>query len=432
MKAAVSSQRFLYSHEHETDMTIHTQNDAPQSNPGTPGSDAASGIAANALNASSSLSDYQDLFQLDPDFIHLNHAAVAPWPRATQQAVCQFAQENARQGSWAYPQWLQTEQTVRDQLCRVIGVEDSATIALVKNTSEALSFVAYGLTWQEGDNIVISNQEFPSNRVVWESLKNQGVEVRAADITHCKDVEAALIAQCDNNTRLLSISAVQYASGLKLDLARLGESCRQRNILICVDAIQQAGALPLALQQCDVDFAMADGHKWLLGPEGLGFFYVKPEAMNRLKLTQYGWHMLDKPGDFDNESWQIADTARRFECGSPNMTGVHALHASLAIIEQVGIDTIAARILDNSQFLIQQLQSIPGVSVVTPPSPQRHAGIVSFRSADKDLNALFQRLSQQRIFCALRSNAIRLSPHFYTPRQHLELCLQHIRDFANA
>jgi len=373
---------------------------------------------------------FQDLFQLEPNIIYLNHAAVAPWPRVTQQAVCRFAQESAEQGSWHYPKWLQVEQTLREQLCRVIDVEDSANLALVKNTSEALSFVAYGLDWYDGDNIVISNQEFPSNRVVWESLRSHGVEVRAADIGSANDAEAALIALCDRRTRLLSISAVQYATGFRMDLHRLGEFCRRQDILFCVDAIQQAGALPMALEDCHVDFAMADGHKWLLGPEGLGFFYIKPNTMNLLKLTQYGWHMLEQPNEFDKPDWHIANSARRFECGSPNMTGIHALHASLGLIEQVGLVNIARQILDNSQFLMQGLATIAGVIPVTHPSTDRHAGIVAFRLIDKDIKQLFQFLSQQRIFCALRGNAIRFSPHFHTPRPQLEFCLQQVAHFA--
>jgi len=372
----------------------------------------------------------QDLFQLDTDIIYLNHAAVAPWPQATLNAVCRFAQENAQQGSWHYPQWLQVEQALREQFCRVIGVDDSSSIALVKNTSEALSFVAYGLDWTSGENIVISNQEFPSNRVLWESLKSRGVDVRVANIATVDDAESALFAQCDENTRLLSISAVQYASGIRMNLQRIGEFCQRRNILFCVDAIQQAGALPLSLADCQVDFAMADGHKWLLGPEGLGFFYIKPSVMNQLKLTQFGWHMLENPSDFDKTDWRIADTARRFECGSPNMMGIHALHASLSVIEQVGLTNVANQVLDNSRYLFDRLLEIPGVRLVTPRQDGRYAGIVSFYIVDKDMNQLFRFLSQQKIFCALRGNAIRFSPHFHTPRWQLEQSLRQVEIFV--
>jgi len=373
---------------------------------------------------------YQDLFQLEPDLIYLNHAAVAPWPRATAQAVSRFAQENAQQGSLAYPRWLQTEQALRKQLCRVIGVEDNDTVALVKNTSEALSFVAYGLTWKEGDNIVISNEEFPSNRVVWESLRNQGVELRMASLSAHDDAEAAIMKLCDKRTRLISISAVQYASGFRVKLERLGEFCRQKDILFCVDAIQQAGALPMFLQDCHVDFAMADGHKWLLGPEGLGFFYVRAEAMEQLRLTQFGWHMLDNPSDFDQVDWHVANGAQRFECGSPNMTAIHALHASLELVENIGMDAVATQVLDNTRYLIEQLQQIESCVIVTPLSSERHAGIVSFRLSECDMPALFKFLSERKVFCALRGGAIRLSPHFHTPREQLAVCMSHIRAFA--
>lgn len=375
---------------------------------------------------------YQDLFQLDSDLIYLNHAAIAPWPRVTQQAVAEFALENARQGSLSYPQWLRTEQKLREQLCRLIGVDNSASIALVKNTSEALSFVAYGLHWQADDNVVVSNQEFPSNRIVWESLQNQGVEIRIANIDQPDvDPETALLALCNQKTRLISISSVQYASGIRIHLERLTEYCRPRNILVCVDAIQQAGVLPLNLDDSGVNFAMADGHKWMLGPEGLGFFYVHPDNLEQLRLTQFGWHMRQHPADFDNPDWEIANDAKRFECGSPNMLGIHALHASLGLIEDIGYKAISEQVLDNTRWLIEQLQRIPGIDIITPGDRERHAGIVNFRLAQAEQNqALFEYLASQRIFCALRGGGVRLSPHFYTPRADLESGVNAVAQFV--
>ena len=203
------------------------------------------------------------MFNIENEFPHevglryLNHAAVAPWPLRATQAVAAFAEQNSRSGARDYPQWLKTEQRLRERLQRLLNAPSSDDIALVKNTSEALSFVAFGLDWRDGDQVVISDQEFPSNRVVWEALKDRGVAVIAVALDGA-DPELDLISACTARTRVLSVSAVQYASGLRLDLPRLGRLCNQKGVLLCVDAIQQIGALPFDVQECDCAFAMAD------------------------------------------------------------------------------------------------------------------------------------------------------------------------------
>lgn len=365
--------------------------------------------------------DLSEEFQLQDDLLYLNHAAVSPWPRRTAQAVAQFANENVRQGSLAYPHWLETEKSLRDKLRQLINAPSVDDIALVKNTSEALSFVASGIDWHAGENIVSSDEEFPSNRIVWEALSSSGVELRRANLAVGDSPEASLFAMVDEHTRMIAISSVQYATGLRLDLERIGEFCRENSILFCVDAIQQIGALPLDVQTCHADFVCADGHKWMLGPEGLGLFYCRQELRERLELHQFGWHMVEHVGDFERDSWQPASSARRFECGSPNMLSIHALDASLSLLLEYGVERVAAQVLDNSRFILEQLNASGFISA-TPADPQRHAGIVSFAHTNGEgkTATIFSTLQENRLFCALRGGNIRFSPHFYTPREKLE------------
>lgn len=343
---------------------------------------------------------------------YLNHAAVAPWPRRATEAVRSFAEQNSLIGARDYPDWLKIEQRLRLRLKRLLNAPSSDDIALVKNTSEALSFVAFGLDWRAGDQIVISNEEFPSNRVVWEALKPRGVEVIQVDLRG-KDPEADLLAACGPRTRLLAISAVQYASGLRLDLLRLGAGCQARGVLFCVDAIQQLGAQPFDAQANGCAFAMADGHKWMLGPEGLGVFYCRADLREHLTLHEYGWHMLEHAGDYDRSDWQPAHSARRFECGSPNMLGAMALEASLSLLEEVGMPQVAAQIEERMVLLQQGLQRL-GATLHSPLDPDRRAGILTFSLGGWDNQALFARLKEQQIVCAQRGPGIRFSPHFYT------------------
>lgn len=362
-------------------------------------------------------------FPLEKNIIYLNHAAVAPWPARTRDAVIQFARENTSTGSANYLQWIETEQSLREKLAQLINAPSADDIALLKNTSEALSVVAHGLDWKSGDNIVTSNEEFPSNRIVWESLSEQGVQLRQVDLASAPTPEQALISQIDKNTRVLAISSVEYASGLRLDLQQLGNYCHRVGVLFCVDAIQSIGAVGLDVQSIEADFVMADGHKWMLGPEGIALFYVRPELRERLHLYQYGWHMVEEHMNFDTKQWKPANSARRFECGSPNMLGIHALNASIGLIQEIGMDVISARVLANSQYLVDKIQSHTELELITRADSERLAGIITFRRAGVDSKQLYQSLMSQGIMCAYRGGGIRFSPHFYTHQSSLDKAL---------
>ena len=360
---------------------------------------------------------------LDPGVLHCNHAAVAPWPRAVVEAVESFARENGRQGSRRYLQWLEVEARLRQRLAQLINAPHVDTISLLKNTSEALSVVAWGLDWQPGDSIVTSDEEFPSNRIVWESLAELGVELRQISLA-AEDPEGALLDAMDGSTRLLAISSVQYASGRRLDMERLGHACSDRDVLFCIDAIQQLGALRLDVQACRADFVAADGHKWLLGPEGVALFYCRAELRDRLHLHQFGWHMTDHPGEFDRKAWQPALCGRRFECGSPNQLGIHALDAAVGVLLETGMEAIERAVLARSGYLLEQLLQDNEVELITPFDSAHRAGIVTFRLKSMEATqAAYEQLQRHGVLCALRGGGIRLSPHAWTTQDELDAVL---------
>ena len=398
-------------------------------------------MAATAIDRPTSM--HPD-FDLDPDLLYLNHAAIAPWPQRTVAAVARFAAEQGRLGSQRYLAWLEVEQRLRERAARLIGADSAQDIALLKSTSEGLSFVAQGLDWRPGDNIVSIAQEFPSNRIVWETLAERGVELRTLDLAATgsrrqqgpkadpqadpetepqADPEAALLALCDARTRLLAVSWVQYGRGQRLDIPRLAAACRARGILLCLDAIQGLGALPFDLTESPVDFLVADGHKWLLGPEGLALFWCRPALREQLRLSEFGWHMVEDMGAFDRTDWQPATSARRFECGSPNMLGIHALEASLALLEETGAATIASAIEERIARLVELVDEA-GFELLSPRLPARRAGILTFRVPGVDQQQLYQQLMQQGLMCASRGGGLRFSPHFHTPHAHLTQAIE--------
>lgn len=370
-------------------------------------------------------------FDLDDDIIYLNHAAVSPWPVKTAAAVSRFAKENASVGSKNYSDWLKVENSLRQKLAELINANSVNEISLLKSTSEGLSLIAYGLNWNAGDNIVLPEEEFPSNKIVWQSLQNQGVEVRLIPINDALNPEHALIAAMDDSTRLLTCSSVQYASGLKLDLEKLGTACKSADkpILFCIDAIQSIGALQFDAQKYSADFVVADGHKWMMGPEGLALFYCREDLIAQLKIYEFGWHMLENPGDFTQTSYAYSTSGTRFECGSPNMTAIHALNASLDIIFEIGMNTIESLVLKNTQYLIDQLQNIDNCEILTPVDNSRHAGIVLFSIEGTDSENLYNYLMLHGVMCASRGGGVRLSPHFYIRKEQLERVIALIAEF---
>jgi selenocysteine lyase/cysteine desulfurase len=371
-------------------------------------------------------------FQLDDHILHLNHAAVAPWPKVTRDAVVAFADENVSIGSQNYDRWLQTEQQLKQKLVRLINAESTDEIAILKNTSEGLSLIAQGLKFECGDNIVIPAEEFPSNKVVWQALESQGVELRQVPVQASEQPELALIDAIDEHTRLLSCSSVQYARGLRLDLNLIGNACKHNDTLFCVDAIQSLGAIVFDVQLCQADFVVADGHKWMCAPEGTALFYCRQSVQPLLQLRQFGWHMLKDAFNFSHqhEQMQIADNAQRFESGSPNMMGITALNASLGLLLDIGIDNIQAKVLDNASYLIEKLQELPDMTILTPGGHDRYAGIVTFRKNDMDNLKLYQHLQDNNVICACRGGGIRFSPHFYTSKQVMDRALKVLSDFC--
>ena len=351
--------------------------------------------------------------------LYFNHAAVGPWPRCTAEAVQNFADENMRQGSAAYREWIVREDDLRQGLADLTGAASADDIALLKNTTECISAVAFGLDWKPGDNVVLPVGEFPSNRLPWLAQAARGLEIREVDIRTAEHAETALLEAMDHNTRLLTVSAVQWNDGFRLDLHALGDACERKNVLFFVDAIQQLGALPLDVEACRIDFLAADAHKWLLAPEGIAVFYCRDSARPELQLLQQGWHMFEHPWKFERDDWTPALSAKRFEAGSPNSIGQAALNASLNLLLEYGMANVGRRVLSNTDYLLANLEHLPGVRVSSHEAADRRSGIVSFTHKELSILSLHRELTRAGVSVVVRGDSIRVSPHFYQGEKQL-------------
>ena len=364
----------------------------------------------------------QDQFCIEVDRCYVNHAAISPWPLCTVAAVKQFADENGRDGPEHYASWIRRESELRKSLAMLLNAPSPADIALLKNTTEGICTVAFGLDLLAGDNIVIPCDEFPSNSLPWLAQASRGINIRQVDIRQAENAETALFDAMDAHTRILAVSAVQWTDGFRLNLVKLGEYCQQRNVLFFVDAIQQLGALQLDVAAAQIDFLAADAHKWLLGPEGIAVFYCTAKAREHLNLQQVGWHMLENHWNFSG-AMPATKTARRFEAGSPNSMGQVAMLTSLQLLLDHGMENVEQQILANTACLLNGLQGIKGIQLTSRREVERRSGIVSFKPTLQAVNQLHDELQACGLRCSLRNGGIRLSPHFYQGEKEMQRVL---------
>lgn len=367
------------------------------------------------------IEDIRSRFPVTRNWIYMNHAGIAPISECVYRAMDDMLCDQTRNGMANLSKWDEVCSRTRESAARLIGATASE-IAFVKNTSEGILTVANGLTWREGDNVVIPDRGFPANVYPWVNLHSSGVEVRRIPEVDGRIPLRDLLNAVDDRTRVLSVSSVEFASGFRHDLRKIGRFCRERGVLFFVDVIQSLGVLSLDVEDAGVDFLSADAHKWLLGPEGVGVFYCAHRARPHLRVANLGWANVVDPRDFLSYDTTLLPDARRFECGTLNTVGIHGLSACLELLHRVGIERIETRVLSLTDRLCAGLEE-KGCDVLSSRAPGEKSGIVVFHHAAVRTEAIYQKLCEARVVCAIRGGRIRLSPHFYNTEEEVDRVL---------
>jgi len=357
---------------------------------------------------------YRELFPVTRNVVYFNHAAVGPLSVRACEAMEGHARDQRDFGALHWKQWYAEIDRARESAARLIGGRPEE-VAVLKNTSEGLSFVAGGLRWAEGDNVVTTALEFPSNWTPWKRLEEQRVECRVAALPTVDELDKLI----DERTRIVTVSSVAFHNGFTADLEAIGALCARKNVLFCVDAIQSVGVLPIDVRKAKIDFLAADGHKWMCGPEGAAIFYVAAERLELLDVLESGWTNVQRGGKFIGCGTEWLPDARRFEAGSLNTNGVYGLRAALDLIHEVGIDTIAARALQTATLLANELANI-GWTVASPQPIRSPIVAATPPDVEKSLLRWHRRLEENGIVTAPREGFIRFSPHFYNDREEVE------------
>lgn len=352
------------------------------------------------------------------NWAYFDHAAVAPLSGPARAALCEWTDDVAANGDVHWDRWRKRVERVRSLAAGLLGARKSE-IALVRNTTEGIHLVAEGYPWQAGDNVVLPSGEFPSNRYPWQNLRARGVEVRQIPTHNERWDPSELEAACDRRTRIVAASWVGYATGWRNDLELLAEIAHRHGALLFVDAIQGLGVLPLDISKTPIDFLAADGHKWLLGPEGAGILFVRQEHLETLRPLGVGWNSVMDTGDFASSELSLKPSAARYEGGSYNMPGVHALGASLEFLADYGIEAIAARLFEVTEELCRQLR-IQGAEIVSVRDADRWSGIVAFTLPQQDSATVRQACLKHNVAVNCRAGRVRVSPHVYTDATDIE------------
>jgi selenocysteine lyase/cysteine desulfurase len=364
-------------------------------------------------------------FPVTRDRIFLAHAGVCPLPHRVAEAISECAKCGTRGDQEAFV--LHRLNEARKLGAQLLNCQPEE-VALVGPTSLALSFVAAGLSFRRGDNILIYHDDYPSNVYPWMALAERAVEVRLLNTRGLGVIRPQdVMGQVDENTRLVALASSHFISGYRIDFQAIGKFLRERGILFCLDAIQTLGAFPTTVEH--VDFLAADAHKWLLGPCGAGLLYVRRELQEKLNPPIYGWHNVHCPNFVAQEHIVFRTGAAKYEAGTHNLLGLVGLIAALELVLEIGIENIVTELLRKRAWLVPALQA-KGFTVLNADAKIENAsGIISFHQAGKDLTALHKKLTDAGVVATLRAdrkrqNYIRFSPHFYNTDAELHRPLE--------
>jgi selenocysteine lyase/cysteine desulfurase len=360
--------------------------------------------------------------QVARHWAYLDHAAVAPLSGPAQRAIARWSEDAAANGDTDYQAWMRQLGEARQRSAQLIHAQPEE-IALVPNTTAGVTLVAEGYPWKGGDNVVLPDNEFPSNQYPWLNLLTRGVEVRRVPTEGGLVPLEALAQACDGRTRIVSVSWVAYASGWRQDLDRLAEMVHGRGALLFLDAIQGLGVFPLDVRRTPIDFLAADGHKWLLGPEGAGIFYLRREHLDLLRPLGVGWNSVAHDHDFTRIELDLKHAAERYEGGSTNAAGFIGLNASLDLLLRFGPEAIGQRVLEITDLACHRLAGA-GAVIDSFRGGDRRSGIVSFRLPGRDPDALRKQCLQRQVVLSCRAGRLRISPHAYNDASDIDRLIE--------
>ncbi len=365
----------------------------------------------------------QGEFPVKKNLIYFNNASIGPMSNRVISRITSFLNDVRDYGRLHYPNWCQyADAEIKGDIAKFIGAE-SSEIAFVKNTTEGILIVSNGLDWKPGDNVIIADIEYPSNVYCWMNLERRGVSIKWVRNKSGRILVEDIEELIDGRTRLVSLSAVQFSNGFRLDLERLGDLCRRRKILLNLDAIQWLGALHMDLKQYHIDFLSAGSHKWLLGPIGTGIFYCNQNSMEYIHPHNVGYHSVDKSEDHMDYELIFRPNAGRFEEALVNFPGIWGLHEAIRTFLELGTENVEKHIFDLISHATEGLTA-KAYEIISPIGKREGSGILSFRHPTVPSEKIYENLAKNKVNVAIRAGNLRMSPSIYNDHDEVERFLK--------
>lgn len=369
-----------------------------------------------------SLRKYRELMAVPQQWTFLNHAATSPITKAAMEAMTSYLDDVCRNATANRQRWNQQVEQARQLMADLLHCSPQE-IAFVKNTSEGVSMAANGLNLSEGDNVVTTDIEYPANIYPWMKLSEKGVTLKLVPSKDGRVPGNDLLEAVDEKTRVVAVSSVEFSTGFRHDLRRIGEFCRDKDIFFFVDGIQSVGALEVDVKQCHISALSAGPQKWLLGPLGAGVLYVGEEWLPKVAATEIGWLTVENAEEYLDYRLIPKKDAGKFECGSLNTAGIIGMAASVKVLLEVGIPNIENRIMGLTDHLCEGLEK-KGYEVYSSRKDGEKSGIVLFTSPTHPARELWRRGRDEKIITSVRYDRVRVSPHFYNTGQEIERLLE--------
>ncbi|HXY36674.1 MAG TPA: aminotransferase class V-fold PLP-dependent enzyme [Planctomycetaceae bacterium] len=366
--------------------------------------------------------DFRAKMPVAEQWAYFDHAGVGPLPGPTGDVLIEFARDNVANGVANWSRWRGTVEIARELGAKLVGAEPDE-IAVVHNTTEGINFIAEGFPWQPGDNVVTLSSEFPSNLYPWLNLASRGVETRQVKADGERVDPAAVERACDSRTRVIAVSWIGYMTGWRNDLAALAEICTRRKLFYFVDVIQGLGVFPLDVRQLPIDSLAADGHKWLIAPEGAGLLYVRKSRLEMLRTIGVGWNSVRQSGDFTDTRLDLKTDASRYEGGSHCLAAICGLAKSLELLIEIGPDKMSQRVLEITDRLCERL-SRAGLPIASCRDADRRSGIVSFDVPGRDPLQLKKDCRARGVLLNARAGRMRAAPHGYCNDDDIDRLLE--------
>ena len=358
--------------------------------------------------------------------VYFNHASTGPMSTRVKESIKELLYLKSEGKIDDYKELLRRADESKQLLGKLLNA-NADRIAFTSNTSSGLNILAQGIRWKKGDRILLGDVEFPANVYPFMNLKDIGVEIDFVKSENGIVTAENLIQAITPKTKLISVSYVQFLSGYKIELEKLGTTCREKGIILSIDATQGLGALTLDVQKCNINFISCGTQKWMLGLQGMAFIYISKELQDKLKTASVGWLSVENAWDLIDYDFTLKKTANRYQPGTLNTFGVYTINASLKMFDEFGFNNIEEQVLSNSKYLIEQLTDTGFTPLLKNLSKKNLAGIISFKS--KDAEDIFNYLQAKNIVTAVRKGIVRLSPHFYNTKDEIDKVVAELKNY---